>query len=480
MPTGLKARLLHSLSGRFLILTAVFVLIAEVLILVPSVAQYRLDYLETRLERAQLASLAVLADEMLDPAVEQELLTNAGVFNVVLRRDEARQLALSSPIPEPISATYDIRDPGPVAMVRDALALIADPQNRIIRVIGNPVRDGGLLIEITLETAPLRAAMIDYARGVLWLSAAVAVVLAALLFLAVRVLFVTPIKRVVAQMTRYAAAPEDARRFIRPSASLRELRDAEESLAALQHEVTGALKQKERLAQLGAGVAKVSHDLRNILTSAQLFVDRIEGSEDPTVRRLAPKIVGSLTRAVTLCESTLAFGRVDEPPPNLTRVPLARLVGEVIDAERLAAGDHDLSFAEDIPASLMLRADGEQLYRVIQNLVRNARQAILASGRPGEIDVAAWEDADAWRIEVRDTGPGLPPRAREHLFEAFQGGARKGGSGLGLAIAAELVRGHGGRLELASSGPEGTEFIVRLPRGDVLEEAPQTMTEALP
>jgi signal transduction histidine kinase len=459
--------MLNSLSGRFLILTAVFVLIAEAFVLVPSVARYRLDYLETRLERAQLASLAVLADDAIDPELERELLTNAGVFNVVLRRDEVRQLALASPIPEPISATFDIRDPGPVAMVRDALAVLADPQSRIIRVIGNPVREGGLLIEITLETGPLRAAMVEYAWRILLLSAVFALVTAGLLFLAVRILLVTPIKGVVAQMTRYAAAPEDARRFITPAASLRELREAEESLAALQQQLTGALKQRERLAQLGAGVAKVSHDLRNILTSAQLFVDRIEASEDPTVRRLAPKLVGSLTRAITLCESTLAFGRVDEPPPNLTRVQLAKVVGDVLDAERLAAGEHDLSFGEDVPAGLTIRADAEQLYRVIQNLVRNARQAIVAAGRAGEIDVAAWEDDTGWHIEVRDTGPGLPPKAQEYLFQPFQGGVAKGGSGLGLTIAAELVRGHGGRLTLAATGPEGTVFAIHLPKADI-------------
>ncbi len=108
-------------------------------------------------------------------------------------------------------------------------------------------------------------------------------------------------------------------------------------------------------------------------------------------------------------------------------------------AERLAAGEHDLSLARMCRTGLTIRADAEQLYRVIQNLVRNARQAIVAAGRAGEIDVAAWEDDTGWHIEVRDTGPGLPPKAQEYLFQPFQGGVAKGGSGLGLTIAAELV-----------------------------------------
>jgi signal transduction histidine kinase len=456
--------MLNSLSGRFLILTTVFVMLAEVLIFVPSVARFRESYLELRLERAQIASLAVLADDMLDPAIEQELLDNAGVFNVVLRRDEIRQLALSSPIPAPIHATYDLREATGITLIRDAMATLADPENRIIRVIGDPVRDGGLLIEVTMETGPLRAAMIDYGRNILILSAVISIVTAGLLFLAVRVLLVVPIKGVVAAMRDYASAPEDARRIIQPRARVTELREAELALQSMQTQLTQALRQKERLAQLGGAVAKVSHDLRNILTSAQLFVDRIGVSEDPAVKRMAPKLVGSITRAVTLCESTLAFGRAEEPPPALNLVRLAAIVGEVIDGERLAAGDHDISFSEDVPAGMTLRADGEQLYRVLLNLVRNARQAIVASGKPGEICIAAVEDDDLWRITVSDTGPGLPPKAREHLFQPFQGGTTKGGAGLGLAIAAELVRGHGGRLELARSDATGTVFAIILPK----------------
>jgi signal transduction histidine kinase len=456
--------MLNSLSGRFLILTTVFVMLAEVLIFVPSVARFRESYLELRLERAQIASLAVLADDMLDPAIEQELLDNAGVFNVVLRRDEIRQLALSSPIPAPIQATYDLREATGITLIRDAMATLADPENRIIRVIGDPVRDGGLLIEVTMESGPLRAAMIDYGRNILILSAVISIVTAGLLFLAVRVLLVVPIKGVVTAMRDYASAPEDARRIIQPRAGVTELREAEQALQSMQTQLTQALRQKERLAQLGGAVAKVSHDLRNILTSAQLFVDRIEGSEDPAVKRMAPKLVGSITRAVTLCESTLAFGRAEEPPPALNLVRLAAIVGEVIDGERLAAGEHDLSFSEDVPAGMTLRADGEQLYRVLLNLVRNARQAIMASGKPGEICIAAVEDDDLWRITVSDTGPGLPPKAREHLFQPFQGGTTKGGAGLGLTIAAELVRGHGGRLDLERTDAAGTVFAIILPK----------------
>ncbi|SEQ01941.1 sensor histidine kinase [Thalassovita taeanensis] len=464
--------MLNSLSGRFLILTVIFVMLAEVLIFVPSIARFREDYLLSRLERAQIASLALLADDMISPDLEEELLRNAEVFNVVLRRDEARQLILSSPMPRPIDATFDLRDAPAFALIRDAMSELFNPEPRVIRVIGNPVREAGLLIEITMETQPLRMAMIDYGLRILLLSAVISSFTAVLLFMAVRAFLVKPIKGVVRHMQSYAANPEDARRIIMPTASVRELREAEEALASLQTQMTGALKQKERLAQLGGAVAKVSHDLRNMLTSAQLFTDRIEMSEDPSVKRLAPKLVNSITRAVHLCESTLAFGKAEEPAPRLSRVFLADVVSDVIDSERLSVGEHDISFAEDIPSTLIVRADSEQLYRVIFNLVRNARQAIMQSGEPGEISVSATEDETQWIIRVSDTGPGLPTKARAHLFTPFQGGATKGGSGLGLTISQELVRGHGGTLTLEQTGPDGTVFAICLPRGSAVEDIP--------
>lgn len=454
----------NTLSGRFILLTTVFVLLAEVLILVPSIARYREDYLLSRLERAQIASLALLANDLIDPDLEQELLSTAGVYNVVLRRNEVRQLVLSSPIPAPIRATYDLRDASSLDLIRDAARDLWTAESHVIRVIGNPVQQAGLLIEVTIDTGPMRREVLDYGLRILVLSAVFSIFTAILLFLAVRRFLVGPIKGVIGAMRSYAEAPEDARRIIEPSAGVVELRQAEEALATMQRQMTGALRQKERMAQLGGAVAKVNHDLRNMLTTAQLFTDRMEQSTDPVVKRSMPKLLGSISRAVNLCETTLAFGKAEEPPPTLTRFQLARVVNDVVDSERLAAGEHDLSFSEDVPSDLVIRADAEQLYRVIGNLVRNARQAIIASGRPGEISVRALDGDGEWDIVVADTGPGLPPKAREHLFRPFQGGVRKDGFGLGLAIAAELTRGHGGRLDLVSTGPEGTAFAIRLPK----------------
>jgi len=460
----------NSLSGRFLILTVIFVMLAEVFIFVPSVARFREDYLLARLERAQIASLALLAsDGMIDDELEYELLKNAEVLNVVLLRDATRQLILSSGGMTPVAHSFDLRDATAWSLIGDALRRLATPENETIRVIGQPVNEAGLLIEITMPSEPLRMALIDYGLRILALSAFISIMTAALLFISVRYLLVVPIKRVVGHMTSYAEAPDDASRIIVPQGRVRELRDAENALQSMQTQLTNALRQRERLAQLGEAVAKISHDLRNILSVTTLMADRLEGSADPAVQRATPKILASLTRAVNLTEATLAFGRAEEPPPKLERVRLADIAGDVVENERLTSdgAPHDacITYTCEVPVDLVLRADPEQLHRVLSNLVRNARQAIVATGKPGEIRIEGQETATGWRIEVSDTGPGLPKKALDHLFQPFHGGARKGGTGLGLAIAAEIVRGHGGTLDLVRTGAEGTTFAINLPAG---------------
>lgn len=460
---------LNTLSGRFLALTILFVMLAEVFIFVPSIARFREDYMMNRLERAQIASLVLLANDMIDADLESELLENAGVFNVVLRRDEVRQLMLASEMPSPIAATYDLRDAPAGTLIIDAMRRLWSPQDEVVRVIGNPTRDAGQLIEITMPTQPLRAEMLDYGLRILILSAVISAFTATLLFFAVRQLLVKPIEGVVSAMKSYAAAPEDARRIIEPTATVRELSDAEHALKSMQTELTSVLRQRERLASLGSAVSKVSHDLRNILTTAQLFADRIESSEDPVVTRMVPKLMGSIGRAVNLCESTLAFGKAEEPPPALDRITLADVVNDAVEGERLATLD-DVQFEVEIPTGMVVRADPEQLYRVLSNLIRNARQAIEAAKRGGVIRVIGGESDRFWTIEVRDNGPGLPLKAQEYLFKPFQGGARKGGAGLGLAIAAELIRGHGGTLKLMETRDGGTVFLIELPKSIVTED----------
>jgi len=455
----------NTLSGRFLGLTVVFVMIAEVLIFVPSVARFREEYLQRRLDLAQLAALASLGtpNEAVSPDLEMELLATADVLNVVLRRDGVRELVLTRPMPENPAASFDITDPSDVALMRDALEVFFRREDRVIRVIGSTEQGAGGGVEVVMREWPLRAAMIDYGLRILYLSLAISIATAALLFFAVRRFIVGPINRVIDNMTAYRDNPEDAGRIIEPRHGARELRNAELALHELQVGLTGALRQKERLAALGGAVAKISHDLRNMLTTAQLLADRIDASADPRVKRTAPKLLNSLSRAINLCERTLTFGRAEEAPPEIAVLRLAPLMAEVVENEGAASDAPGIVVASDVPEGVMVRADADQLFRVLSNLVRNAVQAIAASGGSGSVRVTGSVVDGGTEIRVSDTGPGLPQKAQENLFQPFRGGARQGGSGLGLVIAHEIVRGHGGSLELRCTGPEGTVFVIRLP-----------------
>jgi len=456
---------LKSLSGRFLLLTIVFVMLAEILIFVPSVARFRVDYLQERLERSQIASLTLLAtpNDMIEPELEAELLENAGVLNIVLRRDSIRELILASPMPSTIGESYDLRDPGALALIRDAFATMVADEDRVIRVLGQPVKGAGLMIEVALEEAPLRDALWDYGRRILVLSAVISAFTACLLFLAVRAFMVRPIERLIRQIKKYEEAPEDARRIIQPKATVTEIFEAETALHSMETQLSQSLRQKERLAALGGAVSKISHDLRNILTTTQLLADRMEHSDDPRVQKSAPKLLNSLSRAVNLCESTLAFGKAEEAAPSLRSVSMQQMFDDVVEAETLALTNGAVEIVVADVGDIEMQVDEDQIFRVVSNLVRNARQ-VLAAGKGGQITLQGSQEADGWTITVRDNGPGLPPKALEHIFKPFEGNVRKGGTGLGLAISAELVGGHGGKLKLVDNSDQGAAFQMWLPK----------------
>lgn len=457
-----------TLSGRILTLMAVFVVIAEVSFFVPSMARFRSDFLQTRLDLGQMAALAMLAtppDQEVPPGLEEKLLDAAGVLNVALRRNDVREIMITSPTPPTVERTYDLTRANPLRLMRDAMRVFVRGGDRIIRVIG-PTSQGGI-VEITLHEADLRHAMVEQGRRILYVSLAISLATATLLFLAVERLIVRPISRVVAAMTAYRDDPEDASRIITPESGAQEIREAEAALRDLELRLTAALKQKDRLAGLGGAVAKISHDLRNMLTTAQIAADRLERSADPAVARAVPKLVSALSRAINLCERTLAYGRAEELPPEPTTFPLRPLVIEVLENERAAAATSgpaaSAAFEAEVPEAMRVRADADQLYRVLSNLVRNAAQAIEASGTAGRIVIRGAETGGRSEIRVVDTGPGLPQRARDHLFQPFRGGVRQGGTGLGLVIAAEIVRGHGGSLDLEETGAKGSTFRISLP-----------------
>jgi signal transduction histidine kinase len=460
---GLPMR--RSLSRRLLVLTVLFVMLSEVLIFVPSIANFRQTWLEQNIGAAQIAALALEAtpDNMVSPALQQELLENAQVLAVQLHRNNSHKLILSEKMPPEVDIHYDLRNAMGPMLIMDAFRTLFAPDGRVIEVTDYPRYGAGDYIDIVIDETPLRHAMIRYGINIFWLSVLISAVTAGLVYLVLLIVLVRPMRRITENMVAFRRNPEDARRVIEPSSREDEIGVAERELGAMQKEIRATLNQRAHLASLGAAVSKINHDLRNILANAQLISDRIGAVNDPTVQHLAPRLFASIDRAIELCTRTLKFGRADEAPPQRTRFALAPLVDEVQEMAGLAEDAH-IRWRNEIAPDLTIDADRDHLFRILLNLTRNAVQAIAdGRGGEGEIAVSARRAADHVHIDVTDTGPGLAEKAKAHLFEAFSGGTRSGGTGLGLAIAQELARGHGGHIDLVSTGAAGTHFRICIP-----------------
>jgi signal transduction histidine kinase len=469
-PRSLTPGLLRGLSGKVLALTIVFVMLGEVLIFLPSIANFRIQWLKGRVAQAEIAALAAEAapDQILSSDLRTEILKGAGVLVVSLTRGDRRQLILRGEGDHMIDQSYDLRTTPWIPSIMDAFATMNGTGERVIGVIDKPPNMSGDLIEIALMEKPLRRAMWGYGLNILVLSIILSLIVAGLVFAALNVVLVRPMQRLTRNMLDFRKNPEDPSRIIVASGRNDEIGLAERELHDMQAELASMLQQKSRLAALGLAAAKVSHDLRNMLSSAHLISDRLTMVEDPTVQRFAPKLILSLDRAISFLTETLKFGRAQETPPMREKLKLREAAEEVIDAAVVQASRRVVLF-NNVPADVTIDADREQLNRILTNLLRNAIQAVESqqdeneNAADGQVAIRSWREGSVVMVEVKDNGPGIPPQVRAKLFEAFQSAAKSGGVGLGLAICAELARAHGGEIRLARSGPEGTAFHLSVP-----------------
>lgn len=464
----------RGLPAKLIALTVLFVLIAEALIFVPAISNFRVTWLKERLTAAQLAALAsdAFPGGEVPSALRADLLRTAEVRAIASRRQGERRLVLPAQGDLTIDYVYYLQ-PDPDSFwdslvlrfeqMGDAVRTIFDGSGKTIRVAGRAGPENSDLIEIVIPEAPLKAAMMRYGMNILWLSVILSVLTAIVVYLALSRLFVKPLTRLTSNMLRFSENPEDASRIMPATGRMDEIGIAERELASMQRQLSGLLAQKNRLAQLGLAVSKINHDLRNMLANAQLISDRLVDIPDPTVQRFVPKLIASLDRAIHFCNSSLQFGGASEAAPRRELTPLKPLVEEAADSQGLPR-EGSIAFVDDVDPSLLIDADHEHLFRVLSNLVRNAMQAIegVEGKTDGEIRVAAHREGRKVVVDVMDNGAGVPEKARANLFKAFQGSTKKGGTGLGLAIAAELVQAHGGTLRLVDS-PQGAHFRFDLP-----------------
>lgn len=286
-----------------------------------------------------------------------------------------------------------------------------------------------------------------------------------------------PLRNMVGSMLAFGDAPDDPSRIIRPESRSDEIGLAQHELSDMQRHLQKTIGEQKHLADLGLAVSKINHDMRNILASAQLISDRLSMVKDPSVQVFVPKLMRTLDRAVSYTEGVLAYGRTQEAPPSRRRIRLRQLVDDV--GGMLGIDAAGIEFINEVDHALEVDGDAEQLFRILMNLCRNSVQAMANDAENAlvrRLTVAAERSGSVSRILVTDTGPGLPQKARENLFAAFRGAAKSGGTGLGLAIAFELVRAHGGTIELVESAGGRTVFAVTIPdQPVVLEEARNAM-----
>lgn len=456
------------LSLKLITMIMTMIMIVEVVIYLPSVANFRIRWLDDRVEVAGVAARVIetVPDAMdLTPDMISNLLKSAGAEALVIRKEGRSQLIERSDMPMPIAAVAaDTRDRGVTNLIISALEVIFVGGDRTMRVIGEPTAVPETIVEVLMSEALLREEMLTYSRNIFWLSLFVAVATAGAIFFFLNQLLVLPIRRMTANMIAFRQTPEDANRIIVPSGRRDEVGIAENELAMMEEDIFSMLRQKQHLADLGLAVAKINHDLRNTLSAAQLLSDQVATLEDPQVQRLAPRLVTTLDRAINFAQTVLDYGRQKTAPPKFLPVDLRALIEESsIDAGLY--GHPTMVFANNVPDDVILNVDPDQFSRIFVNLMKNAREALEARPNKNEngiIRIEFSETPDQLQIDVIDNGPGLPPRAKDNLFVAFEGSGRAGGTGLGLVIAREITESHGGALELLDT-EIGTTFRVSMP-----------------
>lgn len=469
-PTRAMPGPFSGLSVKLIATLIVVILAVEVVIYLPSAASFRQSWLSDRLRVGTVAArvLDAVPDAMdLPRMLTDRLLTSAGAIAIVYRREGQSQLIELEGVDTPREAvTVDMRQRDPATQIMGAIDTLLFGSNRTLRIVGAEDGQTDRTIEVLMPEAPLRAELLLYSRNLFFLSVILAIITSAVLYVFVSRILIAPIRRLTGNLVEFSGAPENPSLIISPSERRDEIGIMERELEAMESDIYSMLRQRRHLADLGLAVAKINHDLRNTLTSAQLLSDQVANVDDPKVQRLAPRLVQSIDKAIGFAQSVLDYGRQSATPPRPVPVDLHLLLDEAAFDAGLV-GHPQIRWRNGVPDAVTISADPDQFARIFDNLLKNAREALEAANGKIEspyVEIAFDESSDWLTLTVSDNGPGLPPRARDNLFVAFEGSARAGGTGLGLAIARELTEAHGGKIAYVEQ-PQGTRFDVTLPRG---------------
>jgi len=230
--------------------------------------------------------------------------------------------------------------------------------------------------------------------------------------------------------------------------SIRKIKDFDDlaqALELLQLNMVRILQHRERLAEIGEGVAKINHDIRNVLSSATLVSDALMASDDDNVRKSAPFVMRSLEQAVDLCQSMLDYLK-QAPTPTYVNFDLMVLLEEVKDATSL-----EISYS----GPRAMYADRGMMYRILLNLGRNAGTAGATA-----LNIDVWRVGHLAIFDISDNGAGIPRDLWPTLFSPFKSRQSSGG-GLGLTIARDLALSQDAILKLSRSSEAGSEFRIQ-------------------
>ncbi len=455
-----------SLSSRLFVITLVAILLIEAIIFVPSLGNLRQAWLNERVEAARIAALALDAapTRMVSEELSQSLLTSAAVLGVAEIEDEMRFQLLAPP--EPINGQMRVVDLRTTPMPFSSLGALREffaPEDEVLLLVAEGSAPGRT-IEVLVPQAPMKEGVMAFAWRIAGLSLLIAFVAALVIYIMLRWSVVQPMRRVAMSVEQFSRDPGSWERRLPPTRRADEIGRAQNALAGMEEAVAEAFRQRAHLAELGSAVAKINHDLRNSLAAAQLVSDTLARSEDPRVKRAAPRLERALERAIDLATATLDYGKAAPRAPRWQTAKIAELIRNA--AEEALSGE-DIRLDLDVPETLETRTDPDHLHRIAANLMRNAAEAMRTAKTPAP---AVHVRLDGSALVFADNGPGLPEQARENLFKPFAASTRANGTGLGLVIAHELAGALGGDLVLASTGGEGTLFRLTLPGlGDASE-----------
>jgi signal transduction histidine kinase len=449
-------------------------MLAELVLFLPSATLFRQTYLTERAQQAGHLALALdgVPDYEGSAMLSQKFMEDTDVIMVAIKREGMTQLLLGMPPSDP-DATFeavDLRDARRLPLFRYAVKDFFSDGEGYYRVISDPIMDDQGLIEIVLSKASVKTALRDFFERIFWLSLAIAVITGTLIYLALAAMIVRPIQKLASGLADFREDPDKRRGNLKPSARRDEIGQLEREFFDMKQGVRASFRQRERLASLGMAVAKINHDLRNVLTSAQLVSDRIAMDKDERIAGMGERLVRAVDRGVRLCTDVLNYSNAKDEQLEIKEVRIALLIGEIAGdvLGQFGRGPTAINFVNKIPSELSVRVDADHTYRIIHNLFRNAGQALQsmnAVDAKRQITVSSEVDEGQVKLRITDTGPGLPKRAIDNLFKAFASSSGHGSTGLGLTISKDLATDQGGDLELGYTGETGTEFVLTLPKG---------------